>query len=239
MSMMFAISLEAGVGEKKTPVLLVRGIDSSDRFLKHLEKAIRDGGFEDVRYASYGPRFGWASLRQIGSEINEAARKLKNDTGAEKIDVVAYSMGALASRYFIQRLKGKEIVRKFISISGPHEGTYMGYFRAFQQGVRDMLPGSSFLDDLNSDRDPFGDIQVFSYYTPYDVIIVPASSSILKGSAEVRKFDVAMHHQMVKDPHVLKAVVQDLKKPHVAPSMIAQTPTSPAQIGGLTETPAS
>ena len=237
---MLAATLDAAVDEKNTPVLLVRGIDSSDRFLQHLEKAIKDDGFKNVSYASFGPRFGWSGLREIGAEIAEAARKLKAETKAEKIDVVAFSMGALASRYFIQRLKGKEFVRKFISISGPQNGTYMGYFRVFQQGIRDMLPGSDLINDLQSDLDRFGDVQVFSYYTPYDIIIVPSDSSILKESAEVKSFQVALHHQMVKDPVVLKEVVRDLKKPHAAKSsMIAKTPPTKTRVGELSASPAS
>lgn len=227
-TLLLAATLDAAVEEKNTPVLLVRGIDSSDRFLQHLEKALKDDGFKDVRYASFGPRFGWSGLRPIGAEIADAARKLKAETNAKKIDVVAFSMGALASRFFIQRLKGKEYVRKFINISGPQNGTYMGYFRFWQQGIRDMLPGSDLINDLKCDKDPFGDVQVYSYYTPYDIIIVPSTSSILKESVEIKSFDVALHHQMVKDPLVLKEILVDLKKPYLAKSAIGVRSAIPA-----------
>lgn len=203
--------------EKRTPVLIVRGIDCSDRYMQYIESAIKDSGVRHVSYASFTPRFGGASLDKIAAQIEEAATQLQTQTGSDKIDVVAYSMGALASRYYIQRLKGHEDVRKFVSISGPHNGTFMAYFRYFQEGVRDMVPGSALLNDLNSDVDPFPNTEVYSFYTPYDFIVPPASS-ILKGS-EVKSFQVALHQQMVRDPEVIKAVVSVLQKTLVEASL--------------------
>lgn len=215
MMLFYATSLSATLQEGATPVLLVRGIDCRDQFLRHLEKAVKAGGIHEVRYASYSPHFGQAGVDEIAAQIAEAALKLKEETGAEKIDVVAFSMGALASRYFIQRLSGKNFVRRFISLSGPHNGTYAAYLRSFiHKGVRDMLPGSEIINDLNSDDDPWGNVQVYSFYSPYDLIVFPATTAILKNSKDVKSFQVALHHQMVKDPVVLSEVVKVLKKPH-------------------------
>lgn len=197
---------------KAVPVLLVRGIDSTDNILRPLEKALLESGVNHVKSASYTPRFGQVGIDEIAVQIAEAALKLKQDTKSDQVDVVGFSMGALASRYFIQRLAGKKYVRKFISISGPQNGTYAGYVRAFQKGVRDMLPGSELIEDLNRDIDPWGDVEVYSFYTPYDLIVFPAKSAVLKKSAEVKQFEVTLHHQMVKDPAVLSEVVRVLKQ---------------------------
>src|SRR5688572_1494638 len=104
MTLLYATSLSATLQDGTTPVLLVRGIDCRDQFLRHLEKAVRAGGVREVRYASFTPHFGQVGIDEIAAQIAEAALKLKQDTKADKIDIVGFSMGALASRYFIQRL---------------------------------------------------------------------------------------------------------------------------------------
>jgi triacylglycerol esterase/lipase EstA (alpha/beta hydrolase family) len=202
-------------------VLLVRGIDCRDQFLRPLEKAVKESGVKEVRFASYLPRHGEVGIDKIAAQIAEAALKLKEETESDKIDIVGFSMGALASRYFIQRLGGKDYVRKFVSISGPHNGTYAGYLRFFHRGVRDMWPTSDLIRDLNTDEDPWGDVHVYSFYTPFDWIVVPASTAILRNSVEVKSFRVALHHQMVKDPHVLSEVIKVLRKPHKAKGSLA------------------
>ena len=43
---------------------------------------------------------------------------------------------------------------------------------------------SDLIRDLNSDEDPWGDVLVYSFYTPYDWIVVPASTAILRNSVD-------------------------------------------------------
>jgi len=117
-------------------------------------------------------------------------------------------MGALAARYFLQKLGGKHIVRRFVSISGPHHGTVNAWLRP-GAGCRQMRPNSRFLQDLNRDPDPFGEVEVFSFYTPYDLMILPSRSSILNG-ARNHAFKVWLHPLMTFDHKVIEAVARSL-----------------------------
>jgi triacylglycerol lipase len=67
--------------------------------------------------------------------------------GEERFALVGFSMGALISRYYLQELGGHERAEAFFSISGPHEGTWAAYLHS-GEGVNQMRPGSSFLNDL-------------------------------------------------------------------------------------------
>jgi triacylglycerol esterase/lipase EstA (alpha/beta hydrolase family) len=140
--------------------------------------------------------------------VQEAAVRLLDSSHATKIDMVAYSMGALAARYFLQKLGGKHIVRRFVSISGPHHGTVNAWLRP-GAGCRQMRPNSRFLQDLNRDPDPFGEVEVFSFYTPYDLMILPSRSSILNG-ARNHAFKVWLHTLMTFDHNVIEAVARSL-----------------------------
>lgn len=136
----------------RTPVVFVHGIGGSPRdfatILKGLDRSKYQAWF--FRYPS-GFRLGKAS-GALASMLDLTMRR----TGAEKIDVVAHSMGGLVAREAILELSAKRDgapVGKFISISTPWGG-----HQAAEKGVRslrypvpswiDLVPGSPFLTKL-------------------------------------------------------------------------------------------
>jgi triacylglycerol lipase len=192
----------------RVPVLLVHGIDDDARSLAPLAEGLARAGFQDVRIVELKPNNGAAPISVLAGQVAEAAGSLRARTGSERVDVVAFSMGALVSRYYLQRLEGRNHVRRFVSISGPHAGTLTGWLRA-NPGARDMRPGSELLRGLAADEAPFGDVQVFSLWTPLDLMIVPAGSSRLAGARE-RTFPVILHPLMLRDGRVLRSVEEAL-----------------------------
>ena len=100
-------------------------------------------------------------------------------------------------------------VRTYVSISGPHHGTWTGYLR-FNEGARQMRVGSPFIQDLGRDEGEWGGTAVYSFWTPLDLMIVPPSSSRLKGARE-KTFRVIAHPLMLFDSGVMNAVAQALE----------------------------
>ncbi len=194
-------------------MLLVHGIFIDETIFEPLQASLLQHGFVRQAAVPHQCYFGQCSLKELAVEIHKSALELQKKYQVSQINVVAFSMGALAVRYMIQRLGGKEFVHKFVSISGPHEGTYIAYPFPFLAGMSDMQPGSDLIEDLRKDLDPFGKIQVYSFYTPYDAIIFPSSSAIIKGSVQIKSFEVALHHQMLKHQDVLSEVVHALDEP--------------------------
>jgi triacylglycerol esterase/lipase EstA (alpha/beta hydrolase family) len=192
------------------PVLLVHGLSQNTNWWRPMIRAMKTAGFTHVVAMDYSPKFGQARIEKIAEQIDVAAHKVLSETGQSQIDIVSFSMGAVASRYVIQRRGGQEFTRKFISISGPQKGTYAALFQPIFPGVRDMAPKSPMLKSLEKDEKPFGNVQVYSFYTPYDFVVFPATNSIIDGST-VRAFNVALHHQMLKDKAVIRAVIEALK----------------------------
>ncbi|WP_239014539.1 esterase/lipase family protein [Archangium violaceum] len=192
----------------RLPVLLVHGIDDDARSLAPLADGLTRAGFQDVQRVELKPNDGAAPISVLAGQVAEAAGRLRARTGRARIDVVAFSMGALVSRYYLQRLEGRNHVRRFVSISGPHAGTLTGWLRA-NPGARDMRPGSDLLRGLAADESPFGDVQVFTLWTPLDLMILPARSSQLAGARE-RTIPVILHPLMLRDGRVLRSVEEAL-----------------------------
>jgi triacylglycerol lipase len=79
-------------------------------------------------------------------------------------------------------------------------------------GVKQMRPRSRLLRALALDPRPFGQVEVHTLWTPWDLIIVPADSSRLPGATE-RTIPVLLHHWMRDDPRVLSTLVEMLGAP--------------------------
>lgn len=127
----------------------------------------------------------------------------------EPFSLVGFSMGGLVCRYYLQRLDGMRRVRRFISLSTPHNGSWVAYLVA-NRGCRQMRPGSPFLNDLNKDVHTLERVRVVSIWTPLDLSILPAWSSRLPIGTEL-KLGVVMHRFMIKNKHVLEELSQLLR----------------------------
>lgn len=120
--------------------------------------------------------------------------------------MVAFSMGGLVTRYYLQNLGGAERCEAFITVSSPHHGTKIAY--AYPgKGAKQMRPGSAFLNDLKASEDRLGNIPIVSYRTPMDLIILPTDSSVWK-RAENHSHPVLLHALMLYS----KPVLDDIEK---------------------------
>lgn len=193
---------------KPLPVLLVHGIDDDHRTMLPLQRHLAAQGWHHLKAIDLVPNDGTAGIDVLAGQVDRAAQALMQETGSPRVDVVGFSMGALVSRYWMQQEGGKRYVRRFVSLAGPHQGTWAAYTRA-NAGGRQMRPGSALLVALDRDADPWGEVQVWSFWTPYDLVIVPASSSVLP-RARHATFPVLLHPWMLTDERVLRAVSQAL-----------------------------
>jgi triacylglycerol lipase len=188
-----------------TAVLLVHGIWDTGKKLDVLARAIESAGIAPVQTVDLVPNDGSAPIAELARIVEAAAHAL----GPERIDIVGFSMGALVSRYFIQRLSGKGRVRRFVSIAGPHAGTALASFLP-GHGVRDMRRASALIGDLASDPDPWGEVEVHTIWTPYDLMIRPTSSSLLPNAKSDTRIPAALHRLLITDRRALRRVTEIL-----------------------------
>jgi triacylglycerol lipase len=144
-------------------------------------------------------------------------------SGAD-LDLVGFSMGGVVSRYYLQRLGGRERVRRFVSISSPHHGTVTAYLSRLA-GARQLRPDSALLAELNADLGALATVEVTTLWTPLDLMIVPADSSRLPLGREVL-VAAPLHVLMLHDPRAIRAVTDALAAPLAPPA--SRTPDEAA-----------
>ncbi len=177
--------------------------------MRRLGEALRAHGHPAVSTIDLRPRFGRAPIAHYAQQLDRHADALRRERGAERLDVVGFSMGALVARYWIQRGGGRPKVRRFVSLAGPHGGSLWA-FLAPLPAVREMRPGSALLTDLERDRDPWGEVRVYSLWTPWDLMVVPGRSGQLSQGIAIRTAGVLTHPGMVRSPVVVDAVLRAL-----------------------------
>lgn len=126
----------------------------------------------------------------------------------EQFDLIGFSMGGIVSRYYVQRLGGLERVRRLITVASPHRGTVMAYLLP-TKACRQMRPGSALMHDLARDADQLAKVGFTSFWTPLDLIVIPAKSAIVPGQKSQHIWCVA-HPLMVFEPRCLRAIAASL-----------------------------
>jgi triacylglycerol esterase/lipase EstA (alpha/beta hydrolase family) len=192
-------------------VLCVHGLNDDRRTFDALSSALKGAGFRHVEAMDLLPSDSSVSLRVLAEQVERAAEALLRTSNAPRIDVVGFSMGALVSRCWMLLRGGATRVRRFVSISGPHRGTWTAYLRR-TPGAREMRPESPLLRELEAQQHLFGDVERHAFWTPLDLMILPPSSASLHGAVQ-RTFTVALHPWMLTDARVLSAVRDALAAP--------------------------
>jgi triacylglycerol lipase len=191
------------------PVLLVHGFRGSSSGWHALEASLRAQGYRDSEFEAIDYPDD-ASNVDVAREIAQAADALRARTGAAHIDVVSHSMGAISSRYWLERLGGASHVDAWVSLAGVNEGTVWAYGCYVLAPCREMVPTSSVLERLNDDFTPTGSIRYGAWWSPCDDAIVPHANAELPGAHNVETACLG-HSEVRTDPRVLGQVVRFLR----------------------------
>ncbi len=183
------------------PVLFVHGIGDTEAVFDRMADWLRCHDHE-VHTLNLTPNNGDAPLDQLADQLAAFAASRFGVT--RSFDIVAFSMGGLVARYYLQRLGGLDRVHRFIAISSPHHGTWTAFLRR-NPGARQMRPGSAFLADLNRDVEALNRIRASTIWTPLDLMIFPANSSARCPGPSLR-VNVPIHPLMLRDRRVLQLV---------------------------------
>lgn len=190
----------------RNPVILVHGIWNQSEIFNTLSAYLQDLGWTVYRFDLI-PNNGKLPLERLAQQLAEHIEATLDTS--QPFDLVGFSMGGLVSRYYIQRLGGVDRVQRFVTISSPHRGTWTAYATSLP-GYIQMRPNSQFLQDLNRDAaESLGKLDFTSIWTPYDLMILPASSSQIGLGTQIQ-LPVGLHAWMVKDPRSLKVLARVL-----------------------------
>lgn len=194
---------EAGGGDARTPVILVPGWSEEGQDLEPLKKLFVDAGWPPTSVLVQEFEDAEGSNRDHARELAAGVDSLRALTGAERVDVVAHSMGGLATRFYLQG-GGAERVRRVAFLATPHRGTWVAYL-AWGEGGREMHPGSFFLLDLQRFRGVPEGVEAITVRTKVDLHIIPPESARLTGIPDV-EVCCPSHLGLLTHPDAFQAV---------------------------------
>jgi triacylglycerol lipase len=183
-------------------IVLVHGIFDSGSIFKKLEKKLTKRG-----HRCFTPSLQPNDARHGIADLAEKLHFLVNEAfgSNEPIVIIGFSMGCLISRYYLARLDAFRRTKAFFAISGPHRGSLLAFLYP-GKGFRDMRPRSNFLRDLDSINTSEWDFPIYTYWTPLDLMILPASSSRWKSATEEVVWAL-LHRLMPSDGKVCSSII--------------------------------
>lgn len=203
---------------ERVPVLLVPGWADDATILTPLRDRLVNAGWPETHVASLTFSNATGSNEVHAEEIAKAAGLLMALTGASQVDLVAHSMGGLASREWMRRagearsFGGDPVpVRRVVFLGTPHRGTVVASF-SWGDGGREMVPGSFFLTRLNAAASVPEGVRALAIRTPVDTRVIPASSAELRGErVENLELCCPTHPGLVDDDRTFAALLTFLQ----------------------------
>ena len=138
--------------------MLVHGINGNHANFDVMVGRLEEAGWPREWLAALDyPDPAWGCNADNATFLDAAVERLRRDTGADRVDLIAHSMGALSSRYYLQRLGGHEVVARYVTLGGLHHGNQWACLNPLPVCVwQEICPTNEFLADLNGDPDAPG-----------------------------------------------------------------------------------
>ena len=186
-------------------IVLVHGFISTGKIFFYIKKKLEAQG-----HKCFAP-----TLKPIDAKygIDDLAAKLKdyienNSEIDSNFALVGFSMGGIICRYYLQELGGIKRVKKVFTISSPHHGSYMSYLYP-GKGMKQLRPNSIFINMLIEKENLLDGLKIYSYRTPFDLMIIPNSSSVWD-IATNKIFLSVMHSSMLINSKLVKEIITNL-----------------------------
>lgn len=188
------------------PILFVHGWSSNESVWDTMVERFEADGWPESHLSAYTYDTSKSNKDSAAKDVKPHVESLITETGAEKVDIVAHSMGSLNSRWYIkdEKLGGEETVEEWVSLGGPNHGTNTAYF-CFSTACQEMRPGSTFLEELNEGDETPGSVNYGTWWSPCDNIINPDSSVPLEGATNTETACIS-HGALTTDETVYEEV---------------------------------
>lgn len=116
---------ESEICKTKYPVVMVHGIFFRDWQLMNYWGRVPASLIRNGASVYYGNQQSALSIPDSAEELKNTILKVINETGAEKVNIIAHSKGGLDSRYAISSLGLDKYVATLTTINTPHGGSDM------------------------------------------------------------------------------------------------------------------
>jgi len=167
------------------PVVLVHGLSSNQYVWNDYAYWFQLEGVPTFR-RSYNF---YQSNRTTAALVGEWVEEARAAFHAEKVDIVAHSMGAMSSRYYLKFLGGANFVDDWMSIGGVNYGStapvFCGGSLSWYTVCQEMTVGSAFLQELNAGDDTPGAVNYGAIWSSCDDLINPDANAQIIGGTNI------------------------------------------------------
>lgn len=200
---------------EKTPILFVHGINGSAANFDALKARLVADGWPAARlFAFTFADPAWGCNVDNAATIDQWVDMVLATTGAEKVNVVAHSMGTLSSRYFVKGLGGTGKLARYITLGGMHHGLSSPCAATFPGAPcvwRELCATGGFVEALNAAPATPGSLHWISIYGTSDET-VPNASSRLVGAENIEIAGVN-HNGLLDDAATYAEILRVLAYP--------------------------
>jgi triacylglycerol lipase len=190
---------------EKMNIILVHGIFDNGKLFNYMVRFLEEAG-----HRCYVPSLKPADARNGIADLSKKLCDYINESIGEneKFAIIGFSMGCLISRYYLQELNGIDRCLAFYAVSGPHKGSRLAHLY-IGKGAVELRPGSEFLRKLKASQLKLAKISLYTYRTPFDLMILPSSNSHWE-IAENYVTKAVVHRFMLRDWFVCNHIKQSL-----------------------------
>jgi len=197
------------------PVILVHGYGGNAASMSTLAAALHNAGREVV--AVELPASGTGDFASSVDAVEDAI----DGARAPVVDLVGFSAGGVIVRAYVDDAGAGTRARHVVMLGAPNHGAELAGIAASTDpgacsgACAQLVPGSSFLTELNEPDETPGTAQYASIWTALDETVTPPASAVIDGAVNVRLQDVcpdstAGHGDLVRDPLALGLVLEAL-----------------------------
>ncbi len=192
------------------PVLCVHGFFRNARCMWGIQRMLGRLGRPALAVSMGRP---FRPLERYAPALEAALRELVAAFPGERIDVVAHSMGGVVLRLALAEHSDlAAAVGRIVTLGSPHRGTAAVSGAAFSPELRQLEPGSPFLESLPDFQASAPGAEVTTVAAERDFIVYPKSTSHLPGT---RAVDLAHsnHQSLLTESAVQKLLAELLAGP--------------------------
>jgi triacylglycerol lipase len=186
----------------RNPVLLVHGYSLNRACFTFLKTYLHTRGWEWVWAANHRPRS--SPIPVFAKRLGRTIERLKDATGADKVDLVCHSMGGVVAAYALKEYGYSEHVRRVITLGTPWAGTKTYVFCWMREGA-DLAPSSEVIAAI---ADYQGD--TVAIWSQYDQLMVPLKTAAPDHARTVEIKHLG-HVEMLTSARVFRMVADSLQ----------------------------
>ena len=190
------------------PIVLIHGLWNTSEIFKAIASKLEEKNFE-----YYAPTlkhdFGLISIIEIAKDLNDLI--IEKYGISQEIDILGFSMGGLIGRYWIKKFDGYKRTKRFISIGSPHKGTFTAQFVPSYplKGISEMKINSNFLKELSKNNHMLENIDCFSFYTKWDLMVFPGWKAYLPKGHKY-SLSILKHKNLIRNTKAVNKIVDKI-----------------------------